>query len=489
MTHVPFAECQYADVDRRRIQGVGLDPDDPIAPEVTDNLRVFSRFGRDTLANLRTMAYSPFDGETVEPLAHFGVDSDPWMHAILYCDGSGRHFIIICLGLTYDSVLGGVYLPESRLVLENLDSWYYPEIFRTHMVWNLPRILSYFNHYLAEKTPSRPPASEIVLALGNNRLGDYLMQLNWLSDVVEHQSDFVSSVTRVLVNRQSNFFEPGRLFPEISGRIVELESRGHIEHSIREGHPTLISSGLPLSDPVGTPLLKRRLQRYASGEIAAGRAPADFSLLQSCALTIWISFELEKRVWVEQIEGLTEILSRFAKAHLRGSETLGLVVNGMTGVERGKPSRVVRGMLPRERELVRSIADALDVPVVIVNLSGRSLREKTPFASQVGFVLAPVGPASLIPSLFFDRPGLVYGNLVDDLRSNAGPATVRLDKSLVADVPAVKGTIDWENSQCVSYSIRWEEILAELDRRFVFNRQAGEGGDRLVAQPKDVRSS
>src|SRR5438046_2750874 len=102
-------ECRYDDTDRHAIQGAGRVTGLHLAPEVVRNLAVFSSFSRQTLRNLRTRAFSPFTGEPVEPLAHFGIDPDPWMHSILYRergDGDGHWFIVICLGLTPNSVLG-----------------------------------------------------------------------------------------------------------------------------------------------------------------------------------------------------------------------------------------------------------------------------------------------------------------------------------------------------------------------------------------------
>lgn len=459
-------------------------------PEVArQNLDIFSNLRVNFYENLSTRAVSPLTGKRISPLKHFGIDSDPWMHSILFRERQ-QFYIFICLGLTYNSVLGAIFIPGSNIILENRDSWYYSCIFKRKIGRNILRVISYFNSFLGQPPSILNGKRDLVAAVGNARVGDFIMQLSWLNYLLEEKATKDFSLSKILVNKRSDFFDLSELFTGQKDMVLRLQSLGHIEYYTRESDSTLVSGAFPLGHVEHMARLKEKFSEYVKKACAGSEnsaVPPDFD---KCALRVWLSLELEKRLWAEQIEGLSTIIDALARKYLREGETVGLVFNGMTGVEGGEMPWYICGLIAREQSLIEEIRSKLRCRHKVFNLAGKTLRVKTLFASGIDFIVAPLGSASLLPSLIFDKPGVVYGNNVSDLRSFVGRNTIILDEKNVTDVHALKGVVNWRGTgQCVSYSIAPYDIVKVIEDHFTAGQRREAGRAVIERNPVGAPSS
>lgn len=118
-----------------------------------------------------------------------------------------------------------------------------------------------------------------------------------------------------------------------------------------------------------------------------------------------VSLELEKRVWVEQVEGIAQVLALLLAHHPQ----VELMVNGMTAPVSKPPEDPFADIAAREREAMAAICARLPGPVTLRHLHGLTLLEKAAALHQASYFIGPVGSASLLP-LTLGLPGLLYGN-------------------------------------------------------------------------------
>jgi hypothetical protein len=182
------------------------------------------------------------------------------------------------------------------------------------------------------------------------------------------------------------------------------------------------------------------------------------------AFTLAVSLDLEKRVWVEQVEALAEVLGLLLAHHPR----VELLVNGMTATVAQPPTDPFADIAARELEAMAVIAARLPGPVTLRHLHGQTLLEKCAALRQASYFIGPVGSASLLP-LALGLPGLVYGNR-EAMRSvrwmfEPRDRLAMLPLELVQPVAAALGmrSYKWARGlQSGSYSIQPAAFLAHV---------------------------
>lgn len=444
--------------DRAALAAAGLHPD------TGANLELFSQFSRRPLDNLRRPAISPRSGRFVSPARHFGIDSDPWMHAILYPDAEAS-FIVFCRGLTETSVLGGVYLPAEGLLLENRSGWYFNDVFRDTIDRNLGRATDYF------ALPSRSPGDQrplrVTAAIGNRRVGDYIMQLAWLEELTALPPHELT-LDRVLVNRSSEFFDVGRIFPELRPILERQASAAHIEHRARHLPGSLLSDVRSLAHLDVADRLRARFARAVERLRRESGAEALTAPLAPCPITIWTAVELEKRVWAEQFQALPQILTRLAEILLEDGEPLGLVLSGLTATEDGVIPGA-DGLVARERQAHADLVRAIRWPVRVVDGAGLPLSRKAVLADRCDLVLGPIGSASVLPSMLFSKPGVLYGARAISRAGFQGPDCVMVPDERVIELRD-RASATWTSSSSVSYSLDGRHVLEVVLETFAFVR-------------------
>lgn len=179
-----------------------------------------------------------------------------------------------------------------------------------------------------------------------------------------------------------------------------------------------------------------------------------------------VSLELEKRVWVEQVEGIAQVLGLLLAHHSR----LELMVNGMTASVLKPPEDPFADIAEREREALGHICARLPGLITLRHLHGQTLPEKCAALSHASYFIGPVGSASLLP-LALSLPGLVYGS-PEAMRSvrwmiEPGDRLAMLPPELVQPVPAALGmrAYNWARElQSASYSIQPAAFQAHVGR-------------------------
>lgn len=444
-----------------------------ITPGVVQNIELFQNLKFDLIGNLYEAAISPFTGKPVNPSGHFGIDSDPWMHSILY-EEDGRRFIIICQGLTNTSHLGSIVLPDEKIFLNHYNSWYYSGAYLSRIKRNLPRILDYFT-WRKDNMPMLPlnasQCQPLIFGVGNQRVGDFIMQLMMLDELLNHPmrgKDF--ELEKIFVNKNSEFIALADIFPEESGKIMTLPTSAHVEHHARFYASTLIADVRNLSDKKSLIALRKRINNWLNNKETQIKYAALLREFKECSLTVWVALELEKRVWAEQEEAIPKLIEELSKKTLRKGETIGIVFNGLTGLVENKLPPSALDIIEQEHVLARKITKSINCKVRLFDASGLSLREKIILAHQTDFVMAPIGSASLVPSLLLEKPGIVYAYDAYDRASFAGDNTIIFDPSFTKELPDIKGAIHFATAN-VSYSINWKDLYNVIVKNFNFERK------------------
>jgi len=183
--------------------------------------------------------------------------------------------------------------------------------------------------------------------------------------------------------------------------------------------------------------------------------------------SIFISYDLEKRVFKNQESEFRETLSYLSKRF--GDVTL--IVNGLTsGV--GGPREFAHDIHRTEIEITKKVVEGLD-RVTVLDMFGYTIEEKLRVVQWCDFYLAPKGNASLIPMLV-DVPGIYYGSstFMEGMRifDFISKASERIDMSYIIeeDTDLAMRKVDFGNSDGtrVSYSLVPGTLL-NLTSRFL----------------------
>lgn len=211
----------------------------------------------------------------------------------------------------------------------------------------------------------------------------------------------------------------------------------------------------------------QRLVRALAPPAATARPTPD------APFTVFVSYEAEKRAWLEQEEGFdllcTALIARYGRIRL--------LMNGMTApAEGGGPD-----FFPQIRQAEEAVLTRLQqkhAALSVEHLFGMTVAQKTRIIAQADFFLGPVVSAILLP-MFLGVPGLAYGNramlsgftdlLEDYPKVRAIPASMPQDCS--EDLAMVH--YDWAKGaqDGMSYSIDPQAVVAAaLEQLGAFHR-------------------
>ncbi len=308
------------------------------------------------------------------------------------------------------------------------------------------RYLTLYEAYTKNYQESPIKDKGYALALGSKRLGDYLAQLNWLSRYKNNISLGCDNneITKIFVNRSEVFFDPSILFPWLKENLEWVDSWQTIYHeSACRGFSSLFTKNyVARNKESNIRNLRKSFIEYASS-CKTPKIQGNFVIL--------ISLELEKRIWVNQVEVYKAVTAKL----LNKFSSLTIIVNGMTGKEYGEESREVKKMIEKERVLVKEMFHGFDVD--LIDLSGQTLRVKSKYISIIDMFIAPIGSATILPSLIFEKPGMTVGytsRFTPSYRSYVLDSTWIPPPESIEDFPDINGEISWPvPGQAISYSI------------------------------------
>ena len=177
---------------------------------------------------------------------------------------------------------------------------------------------------------------------------------------------------------------------------------------------------------------------------------------------LFLTLEVEKRVWQEQVETLGLFLERVVESDRPVREIL---INGMTATADGSLAdpEVMHSVAVREREICNSLQERVSKALRFRSLHGQTFTQKFEALSSCGFFLSPMGSGALIP-LIRRIPGLVYQNsvMIEIVPGIDFAGFERVPGSLIHDRPELRGSVrTGRGDQNISYSIE-PEAFADL---------------------------
>ena len=193
---------------------------------------------------------------------------------------------------------------------------------------------------------------------------------------------------------------------------------------------------------------------------------------------LWFGISGQKRIWVEQEDFLPALADKLSPWF----DSFVFVVDGFTEYEdsnhtplRGSKATPVN----QDLEVLSSIQERL-LPfsnVSVVNMVGKTYREKIKQCESVNFFIANAGAGQLVPHRFCKKPGILHSNEKHCVfPTGINNSTVKLvDKSLVSDVGNLfaKGTSTQNaGAGLISYSIDVHIVIDMLKQMLGLSDQS-----------------
>ncbi|HFX1016613.1 TPA: hypothetical protein ACIDZU_002105 [Pseudomonas aeruginosa] len=175
----------------------------------------------------------------------------------------------------------------------------------------------------------------------------------------------------------------------------------------------------------------------------------DYVAVQACYPLIWFGLTVEKRSWIEQIEGIANIINSLSVSYPK----LGVIFDGWTSPL--NPTDGDTHQAAEDTKVAKEIENLLEKPVKIVSLIGVPSDKKIIFARITDIFVTNSGTCSLHVSRFAQRPGVGHLNTrMIDMPDHIRPNIHLVDKKHIIDEPgSVSKRMDF-----VSYSIDWKVI-------------------------------
>lgn len=175
------------------------------------------------------------------------------------------------------------------------------------------------------------------------------------------------------------------------------------------------------------------------------------------SFVLWIGICAEKRSWIEQEEGVLEIIKMFNDRY----SSLTVILDGLTSPEGVNKEDFISTYAVNDNLFAKKIIDQFN-NIVFINAVGCKAYEKIALASKVDFFVSGFLTDSMYVARFNNKYGLAYGANVANPQVHRHPNTLILPKKYITDVVGKD-----ENWARVSYSISPEMmkewILKKLD--------------------------
>ncbi|KOO58224.1 hypothetical protein WH43_10650 [Rheinheimera sp. KL1] len=186
------------------------------------------------------------------------------------------------------------------------------------------------------------------------------------------------------------------------------------------------------------------------------RAAHSHSLdLEPYDFVLWVGISVEKRKWVEQVEGISSILKmlkiRFSK--------LCVILDGRTSTitDSFRSNKVVL-----EENLIFNEIISLVPDVNFVNLIGKGMQEKLAFAEKVDFFLTSFATDSLYVSCINKKRGVVYvapSINVDQRKLHVHHTIVEVPGDKITEIK-----VDGKSWHETSVSMDWRDVYACIEQ-------------------------
>lgn len=162
-------------------------------------------------------------------------------------------------------------------------------------------------------------------------------------------------------------------------------------------------------------------------------------------LILWCGITGQKRMWVEQVDGIVNIVRTMSGTF----SDIEVIIDGMTARE----GKYIENK--EDEEIFWNIANRLGETHRVKSMIGRSYREKVAVCRDVDAFIANAGTGAIVPLRICRKPGVLHSNTrLDAFRDKYTHPVKRVEKNFVQDIV----TGDNQRPDFLSYSIRWEHI-------------------------------
>lgn len=310
-------------------------------------------------------------------------------------------------------------------------------------------------HFLSEGKLSSPPPQadkKAMLFVGSKRVGDFLAQVNWLSNYLDKYGvdQLKANIDSIAYSPQLCFLELHDLFPDISGLFVETTD-DYLTVGERSGHSKIF---------VLNEMMDGRRANYGP---LARRFEESFgvSAAPMRSIRLVVSFDLEKRIWVNQNECIEAIIGYVKKKY---ESPVSVIVNGMTG-NTSQLRHEISAVVKSEKNIVNKLSAMENVEVV--DCSEQTLGDKYKNFLGAHFFIAPIGSATMLPSLIMGINGMAVGN--SEMISSPWYRAFAEKKCWFPDIEKIgtaaeaRGIKEWHKpAETVSYSIDEDYFISEF---------------------------
>lgn len=118
-------------------------------------------------------------------------------------------------------------------------------------------------------------------------------------------------------------------------------------------------------------------------------------------LTIWLGIPGERRLWIDQFEGIPQIIKNIAQYFPK----IKVYIDGMTSYDR---ERNVYPENQKHFEHIKAEVDKLGLNITMKSLSGYDYRTKMCYCYTCDIAISDIGTTILVPFVMWNKPGVAF---------------------------------------------------------------------------------
>ncbi|TVR12242.1 MAG: tetratricopeptide repeat protein [Phormidium sp. GEM2.Bin31] len=268
-----------------------------------------------------------------------------------------------------------------------------------------------------------------------------------------HKIGLLNQIMSVYKYRSGNFFLISSLFDFDENREFEIENLGVIADNCRANGGFYVHIGSNGWQPknLGDKEKLSEMITSTAVELVDDATAEEVNQARECYPLLWFGVTVQKRAWVEQVEGGAKIITELAKIY----PNIGVVFDGWTAPLTLTPRDINESA--KDQAVVDEIRQLLPASVSTFTVVGSTTVRKLAFATVIDVFIANKGTGSMHVDRFAKKPGVVH--ISNSFRSGASKHlhynVVNVPSNQVIDIPhPTKPASPWD-----SYSINPDVIL------------------------------
>lgn len=393
-------------------------------------------------------------------------------------------FYLITGNLGAGLIKDSLYFPSYNLLVRYENEYYgfHPKHLTHLKAIILSNSLAFFHYFYNQNK-----VNKVCLLIGHSNFAHYLW--NELSGLYRlKQNNLLKNIEQFFVLREP-LGSISQIFPEISiEKIRYLEPERTLKTlNVSVLHPnqslplevfTTIAEQNNFFVNVGDKFipngLTRTIYRIALQNTNIEVKKKIKSAKSTCFPLLWISIRTQDRTWLNQVEGLTQIINSLAQKFPK----LGVVFDGfslpadyiLNSIDLDEQSLEMQ-LVKTEKEIVNKICQEINFSVKIFNIIGCSMFEANLWANAIDLYLCHFGTLQHKVGWLAIKPGLVHSNQAISSSQSSQDRTYQvrefgipakfINSSQIRDLKQDSFGTDLR-SNTNNYEIDWQIIYDEL---------------------------